>query len=132
VYTIGHSTRPLAELADLLGLHRVRILVDIRRMPRSRHSPQFNGDTLRGALAEAGIEYRHEPRLGGLRRPAGESAANRGWRTPGFRAFADYMQTAEFAAALGDLLALAGAAGPVAIMCAEAVPWRCPERNEAD
>ncbi len=125
IFTIGHSTRPLVDHLELLRRHHVRTLVDIRKIPRSGHNPQYNRDDLRSALVAAGIDYRHEPRLGGLRRPAGESSVNRGWRSAGFRAYADYMLTAQFATALADLIDLGHTAGPIAIMCAEAAPWRC-------
>lgn len=103
------------------------LLVDIRTVPRSRRVPQFNRESIEAELAAAGypVEYVHLPRLGGLRRGLPESRSpNRAWRTPGFRGFADYMLTAEFEAGLQELLDLARGRRP-AIMCAEAVPWRC-------
>ncbi len=108
---------------ELLRAHRVDLLVDVRTVPRSRHNPQFNRETLPGALAPAGIGYLHMPGLGGLRRARPDSR-NLGWRTPGFRGFADYMETAEFEKNLAELIRLAGER-QAAIMCAEAVPWRC-------
>lgn len=123
VWTIGHSTRSLEALVGLLRAHGIRHLVDIRSVPRSRRNPQFNADALPGPLAGAGIRYTHLPPLGGLRRPRPDSP-NTGWGNAGFRGYADHMQTAEFAAALEALRALAAAA-PTAVMCAEAVPWRC-------
>jgi uncharacterized protein (DUF488 family) len=123
IHTIGHSTRPLAELVALLAAHGVRRLVDVRTVPRSRHNPQFNREALPAELARAAIAYVHMPGLGGLRRPAKDST-NTAWRSAGFRGFADYMQTESFAQNLDALLAQA-ATEPVAIMCAEAVPWRC-------
>ena len=123
VWTIGHSTRPLEALVGLLRAHGIGHLVDVRSVPRSRRNPQFNADALPDPLADAGIRYTHLPALGGLRRPRRDSP-NTGWENAGFRGYADYMQTAEFAAALDALQALAAAA-PTAVMCAEALPWRC-------
>ncbi|HEU0113549.1 MAG TPA: DUF488 domain-containing protein [Thermomicrobiales bacterium] len=131
VYTIGHSTRTQAELIDLLRTHGVMTLADVRRMPRSRRNPQFNEDALAEALPAAGIAYVHLPRLGGLRRGVDGPSPNGGWRNASFRAYADYMQTADFAEGLDDVRRLA-AAGPVALMCAEAVPWRCHRSLIAD
>ena len=131
VYTVGHSTRPQAELIALLRHYGVATLVDVRIMPRSRHNPQFNLEELAQALPEAGLAYAHLPRLGGLRRGLGAASPNDGWRNASFRAYADYMQTADFAHGLEELRALAGA-GPVALMCAEAVPWRCHRSLIAD
>ncbi len=131
-FTIGHSTRPLSELIELLRAHGVERLVDIRRFPGSRRNPQYGADPLARALAEAGIAYVHEPGLGGRRRPRPDSP-NTHWRDAGFRGYADYMATPEFAAALGGLEAGAGAEGGVtAVMCAEAVPWRCHRQLLAD
>jgi uncharacterized protein (DUF488 family) len=131
IYTIGHSTRSFDELVETLRSFDVRTLVDIRTVPRSRHVPQFNAETLRRTLANRRIRYRHIKALGGLRRPRPDST-NTSWRNTGFRGFADYMETPEFAKALRALRALAHTAGPVAIMCAEAVPWRCHRSLVAD
>jgi uncharacterized protein (DUF488 family) len=131
IYTIGHSTRPAAELIELLRIHGVRTLVDIRTVPRSRRNPQFEQATLRAALAEAGLGYVHLSDLGGLRHPRADSP-NTGWRNASFKGYADYMLTSEFQSALGKLLTLADEVGPVAIMCAEAVPWRCHRSLVAD
>ena len=131
IYTIGHSTRSLDELVEALRRFGVRTLVDIRTVPRSRHVPQFNQDNLRRALPNRRIRYRHMKALGGLRRPRPDST-NTAWRNTGFRGFADYMETPEFEAALRELRALSREAGPVAIMCAEAVPWRCHRSLVAD
>ena len=131
VYTIGHSTRPQAELIDLLRHYGVVTLADVRTIPRSRHNPQFNREALAEALAAAGMAYVHLPLLGGLRRGLGDASPNTGWRNESFRAYADYMQTAEFAEGLAQLRALTEA-GPVALMCAEAVPWRCHRSLIAD
>ena len=123
VYTIGHSTRSIDEFVALLRAYGVQRLVDVRTIPRSRHNPQFNMDTLAKSLRNRRIAYRHLGDLGGLRQARPDSP-NTGWRNASFRGFADYMQTAEFAAALEKLIKLAGEK-PTAIMCAEAVPWRC-------
>ncbi|HEX6995457.1 MAG TPA: DUF488 domain-containing protein [Gammaproteobacteria bacterium] len=123
VHTIGHSTRPIGELVDLLRRNGIDTLVDIRTVPKSRHNPQFEARRLEQSLEEAGIEYRYAPELGGLRRPAKDSI-NTGWRNSSFRAYADYMQSDAFAQAVDALAALASTRRP-AIMCAEAVPWRC-------
>jgi len=131
IYTIGHSTRPLDELVEALRSFGVRTLVDIRTVPRSRHVPQFNADSLRRTLPNRRIRYRHMKALGGLRKPRADST-NTAWRNAGFRGFADYMETPEFTEALAELRALARDAGPVAIMCAEAVPWRCHRSLVAD
>lgn len=124
VYTIGHSTRTLEDFVALLHEYGVATLVDVRKMPRSRHNPQFNLEELTVALPLAGIGYAHLPLLGGLRRGLGAESPNTGWRNTSFRAYADYMQTADFTLGLDELHAIAGS-GPVALMCAEAVPWRC-------
>jgi uncharacterized protein (DUF488 family) len=131
IYTIGHSTRSLDELVEALRSFGVRTLVDIRTVPRSRHVPQFNVENLRRALPNRRIRYRHMKALGGLRKPRADST-NTAWRNTGFRGFADYMETPEFAEALEALRALSREAGPVAIMCAEAVPWRCHRSLVAD
>ncbi len=130
ILTIGHSTRPVTELIDLLRAHGVDALVDVRRFPGSRRYPQYGRDALRSALAEAGIEYIHEPRLGG-RRPPRPDSPNTYWRNAGFRGYADYMATPEFRAGLDDLVRIANGR-TVAIMCAEAVPWRCHRQLVAD
>ncbi len=123
VLTIGHSTRELQTFIDLLTENDVTCLVDVRTVPRSRTNPQFNRDTLPDALRAAGIDYLHLPGLGGLRRARPDSP-NMGWRNASFRGYADYMSTPEFAENLERLLDLA-ARERVALMCAEAVPWRC-------
>ncbi len=130
IWTIGHSTRPVAELLELLRASGIEVLMDIRRYPGSRRQPQYGREALASALAEAGIRYVHEPGLGGRRAPAADSP-NTHWRDAGFRGYADYMATPEFAAALGRLLALASERR-VAILCAEAVPWRCHRQLVAD
>lgn len=123
LYTVGHSTRGADELVNLLAAQGVRLLVDVRSVPRSRRNPQFNRDELPQTLADAGVDYRHSPDLGGLRKPDPDST-NDGWRHPAFRAYADHMQGEAFAAAFDALLKDA-AATPTAVMCAEALPWRC-------
>ncbi len=133
VFTIGHSTRTLAGLVALLREAAVTLLVDVRSIPRSRATPQFNGDTLPGALAAAGIGYRHLRALGGRRHtPRGAPPShNRYWRVEAFRSYADYAETGEFRAGLEELQALARA-DRCAIMCAEAVWWRCHRRIISD
>ena len=127
---MGHSTLSLEDFIDLLKTHAITSLIDIRSVPRSRHNPQFNGDTLPAALDLAGIRYAHATGLGGFRRARPESP-NMGWRNTSFRGFADYMQTAEFAENLAGLMELA-THERVALMCAEAVPWRCHRSLIAD
>ena len=124
IYSIGHSTRSETEFIDLLRAHQIAILADIRTIPGSRRNPQFNRAELSEALQRAGIKYTHLPRLGGLRKSIGAQSPNQAWLNASFRGYADYMQTDEFEAGLGELLNLASL-GPVAMMCAEAVPWRC-------
>jgi uncharacterized protein (DUF488 family) len=128
--TVGHSNRNLPEFLQLLQAHAVGQIVDVRSLARSRHNPQFNIDTLPQALAAAGVAYRHLPGLGGLRRPRTDSP-NAGWRNSGFRGFADYMQTVEFDKNLQVLIELARQ-GRIALMCAEALPWRCHRSLIAD
>jgi uncharacterized protein (DUF488 family) len=123
VFTVGHSTRTLKEFIDLLRANGIRQVVDIRTIPRSRHNPQFNRETLSKFLRNRRIGYRHMKDLGGLRHARAHSP-NAGWRNLSFRGFADYMQTEQFNLAIDKLVSLARRK-PVAIMCAEAVPWRC-------
>jgi len=130
VLAIGHSTRTLPELVALLRSCGVAALADVRTIPRSRHNPQFEQESLARELPEAGLRYVHLPALGGLRR-ARRDSPNGAWRNASFRGYADHMQTAEFEAGLVDLRSLARD-GPVAIMCAEAVPWRCHRSLIAD
>ncbi|MGH7129149.1 MAG: DUF488 family protein, partial [Planctomycetaceae bacterium] len=130
IYTIGHSTRPLDELVAILRAHGVKRVVDVRTIPRSRHNPQYNRETLGRALHNRRLNYRHMKALGGLRRPRKDSV-NSGWRNASFRGFADYMQTEAFAQALQQLVKLSRRK-PTAIMCAEAVPWRCHRSLIAD
>jgi uncharacterized protein (DUF488 family) len=130
IHTIGHSTRTLEEFETLLERFGVQRLVDVRTVPRSRHVPHFNTDHLARALALRKIDYRHRKLLGGLRKPANDSI-NLGWRNSGFRGFADHMQTEEFRTGIAELQTLA-AEQKTAIMCAEAVPWRCHRSLIAD
>jgi uncharacterized protein (DUF488 family) len=123
IHTIGHSNTPLAVLTDALIQAEIQLLADVRQFPASRRNPQFNSAPLAAALAELGIDYVHLRFLGGRRAPSGDSP-NTALRDAGFRGFADYMLTSEFDIALAELLALA-ATKRTAIMCAEAVPWRC-------
>ena len=130
VFTVGHSTRPIDEFIALLKAHGVGRVVDVRTVPRSRHNPQFGQDALSKTLADHGIAYTHVPDLGGLRRARPDSP-NMGWRNASFRGYADHMQTAAFADALDELIGLARRS-QVAVMCAEAVPWRCHRSLIAD
>jgi len=130
IYTIGHSTRSARELIELLQVHGVRHLVDVRTIPRSRHNPQFNGPALARSLRAVKIGYRHVKALGGLRHARPDSI-NRGWHNASFRGYADYMQTPGFMAGLARLEQLA-AGRPTVIMCAEALPWRCHRSLIAD
>ncbi len=123
VWTVGHSTRSAEEFGRILTAHEVEVLVDVRSFPGSRRYPQFNRTALAESLAGIGIEYRHEPRLGGRRTPRKDSH-NTAWRNASFRAYADHMETEEFRKGVEDLLELARAARS-AVMCAEAVWWRC-------
>jgi len=130
VLTVGHSTRPLGEFIALLKAHSVARLIDVRTVPRSRHNPQFNGDTLPAALAAAGVGYEHLAGLGGFRRTH-PGSLNTGWRNLSFRGYADYMQTSEFADNLAGLIARA-THERIVLMCAEALPWRCHRSLIAD
>jgi uncharacterized protein (DUF488 family) len=123
IYTIGHSTRTLEEFVGLLKTYIVGLVVDVRTVPRSRHNPQFNKETLPNSLKAEGIKYIHIPAIGGLRHPKHDSI-NLAWKNSGFRGYADYMQTKEFTENLLKLTALA-MENCLAIMCAEALPWRC-------
>jgi uncharacterized protein (DUF488 family) len=130
VLTIGHSTRTLAEFICLLQAHAVTCVVDVRTVPRSRHNPQFNKASLPRALKKAGLGYVHLPGLGGLRHAQCDSV-NLGWHNASFRGYADYMQTPEFEKSLEELVQLAKQ-DRIALMCAEAVPWRCHRSLIAD
>lgn len=123
IYTVGHSTRTFDEFVAILRAHGVDRIVDVRRYPHSRRNPPFDGRTLAKRLRARGIRYRHEERLGGRRRPRRDSP-NTAWRSPGFRGFADYMETSGFREGMASLEALAKRSR-TAILCSEAVPWRC-------
>jgi uncharacterized protein (DUF488 family) len=131
IFTIGHSTHPIEEFVALLCENGVGLVADVRTVPRSRANPQFNADTLPTALAAHGIGYRHLAALGGLRKRRPGISPNAAWRNESFRNYADYALTPAFREALAELRQLARAQ-PVAIMCAEAVWWRCHRRIIAD
>jgi uncharacterized protein (DUF488 family) len=131
VWTVGHSNRAASEFLELLTTERIEVLADVRRFPGSRLHPQFNGEALAATLAEAGIEYQHFPALGGRRSKRLEGSPNTAWRVEAFNAYADNMLTGEFGEAFAELSSLA-ADKRSAIMCAEALPWRCHRRLIAD
>ena len=130
LYTIGHSTRTFEQFLALLQAHKIQMVVDVRTIPKSRRNPQFGQDILAAALIEAGIEYIHMEKLGGLRHTTKDSL-NTGWQNTSFRGYADYMATDAFQQGLAELKALAEQKR-VAILCAEAVPWRCHRSLIAD
>ena len=130
VFTVGHSTRTLPEFIEMLKAYHVALVVDVRSVPRSRHNPQFNKETLPASLKSEGVGYVHMPEIGGLRRPNRDSV-NTAWRNKSFRGYADYMQTKEFTEQLLHLMALARQ-NCTAMMCAEALPWRCHRSLIAD
>jgi uncharacterized protein (DUF488 family) len=130
VFTIGHSTRPIEDLLALLKENGIRTLVDVRRYPGSRRHPQFSRDALAASLTAAGIEYVHEPDLGG-RRAARPDSPHTAWRVEAIRGYADHMESPEFQAALERLMERARET-PTVILCAEAVPWRCHRRLISD
>ncbi|HET9714085.1 MAG TPA: DUF488 domain-containing protein [Pyrinomonadaceae bacterium] len=123
VWTVGHSTRSGEEFGQILLAHEIEVLVDVRSFPGSRRYPQFNRSALAESLGSIGIKYRHESRLGGRRTPRADSH-NTAWRNSSFRAYADHMETDDFRKGVEDLLELAATAR-VAVMCAEALWWRC-------
>ncbi len=123
IYTIGHSTHPIDEFIHILKAHGVELVVDVRTIPKSRANPQFNEPELKASLEEAGLAYTRLEALGGLRHTTAASI-NTAWRNKSFRGYADYMQTPGFQHGLDELIALAQEK-QAAIMCAEAVPWRC-------
>lgn len=130
IYTIGHSTRPIEEFIELLSQNGILQLIDIRSVPGSRRNPQFGQKALEGSLRSHGITYAYMKKLGGWRRgPSGPQ--NAAWRNASFRSYADYMQTDDFTEGVNDLIAISQKA-PTAIMCAEAVPWRCHRSLVAD
>ena len=124
IWTIGHSTREIDSFVSLLKENGIKLLADVRSWPGSKRYPQFNREALAKSLADAEIRYEHFPELGG-RRKSKKDSRNTAWRNASFRGYADYMETEEFRKGVERLLALAGEAGPAAIMCAEAVWWRC-------
>ena len=130
MWTIGHSTRSFDELVALLRQHGIDTVADVRTVPRSRRHPQFEKTALAETLPQAAIAYTHMPGLGGLRKPRKDSP-KAGLRNTGFRGYADYMQTPEFGRHVMDLITLAAGAR-AAVMCAEAVPWRCHRSMLAD
>ena len=130
IFTIGHSTRPIEEFIRLLQAHGIQRLVDVRTVPKSRHNPQFGQEQLSASLERDGIHYTHMRGLGGLRHARPDST-NTAWRNASFRGYADYMQTPEFEKSLAQLITFAEGER-VAIMCAEAVPWRCHRSLIAD
>jgi uncharacterized protein (DUF488 family) len=131
VWTVGHSNRDVADFLAVLGEHEIQSLADVRRFPGSRRWPQFGRAALAASLADAGIAYHHFPELGGRRTAQQEDSPNDGWRVAAFRAYADYLLTAEGERAFNELRTLAGDSR-TAIMCAEALPWRCHRRLLAD
>jgi uncharacterized protein (DUF488 family) len=130
LFTVGHSTRTLDEFVEMLKAHGVRTIADVRRFPKSRRYPHFNDEALAAELPGRGLRYEPFKGLGG-RRKALKDSVNTAWRNESFRGYADFMQTPAFEAALAELVALA-ADVPTAIMCAEAVPWRCHRSLIAD
>jgi uncharacterized protein (DUF488 family) len=130
IFTVGHSTLPLEEFIALLEAYGIDCLADVRTVPRSRHNPQFNADALGPPLGARNIDYVPLHALGGLRH-ARKNSPNTGWRNKSFRGYADYMETVEFAHGLDELILLSRSKR-TAIMCAEAVPWRCHRSLIAD
>lgn len=130
IWTVGHSTRSGEEFIGMLKAHGVEVLVDVRTFPGSRRYPQFNKGELEGSLNKTKIEYKHEPRLGGRRTPKPDSH-NTAWRNAQFRGYADHMETEDFKRGVEELLELS-AEKRVAVMCAEAVWWRCHRSLIAD
>ena len=130
-WTIGHSTRAIDNFISLLEENQIKLLVDVRAFPGSKRYPQFNKDALAESLTAHGIRYEHLPELGGKRKSSADSR-NTAWRNTSFRGYADYMETKQFQKGIERLLDLAAKAGPTAIMCAEAVWWRCHRSLIAD
>jgi uncharacterized protein (DUF488 family) len=131
MWTIGHSTRAIDDFISLLEENEIKLLVDVRAWPGSKRYPQFNKDTLAESLNAHGIRYEHFPELGGKRKSKPDSR-NTAWRNASFRGYADYMETEQFQKGIERLLEVAAEAGPIAIMCAEAVWWRCHRSLVAD
>jgi uncharacterized protein (DUF488 family) len=130
IYTLGHSTRPLADFLALLRENGIALLTDVRRFPISRRHPQFSRQALENSLRDHGVDYLHEADLGGRRAPHPDSP-NAAWRVAAFRGYADHMDSPEFQSALARLIEN-GEVRPTVILCAEAVPWRCHRRLIAD
>ena len=131
IWTIGHSTRTIDEFISLLKENEIKLLGDVRAWPGSKRYPQFNKESLAESLTAHGISYEHFPELGGKRKSEPDSR-NTAWRNASFRGYADYMETEQFQKGIARLLDLAAEAGPTAIMCAEAVSWRCHRSLIAD
>ncbi len=131
IWTIGHSTRTIDEFISLLKENEIKFLVDVRAFPSSKRYPQFNKEALKESLNAHGIRYEHFPELGGKRKSKPDSR-NTAWRNASFRGYADYMETEQFQNGIERLLEVAAEAGPTAIMCAEAVWWRCHRSLIAD
>jgi uncharacterized protein (DUF488 family) len=124
LWTIGHSTRKIDMFISLLEENGIKLVVDVRRLPGSKRWPQFNKEALADSLGQHGIRYEHFADLGGRRKPK-HTSRNTAWRNASFRGYADYMETEEFQKGIERLIDLTSEAGPAAIMCAEAVWWRC-------
>ena len=131
LFTIGHSTRTIEQLIGILTAYRVEILVDVRSYPGSRRNPQFSSDAIQQELSKRGIRYLWMPKLGGRRKGLGEDSRNKCWKNQSFRNYADYMETATFREGIDELIQLS-ARDTVAIMCAEALFWRCHRSMVAD
>src|SRR5260370_19037463 len=131
IWTIGHSTRSIDDFISLLEQNGIKLLADVRSLPGSKRYPQFNKETLAESLNAHGIRYEHFPELGGRRKPEPDSR-NTAWRNASFRGYADHMEIEEFRKGVERLLELVGEAGPTAIMCAEAVWWRCHRSLTSD
>ncbi|HET9845076.1 MAG TPA: DUF488 domain-containing protein [Nitrospira sp.] len=130
LWTIGHSTKPIEDFLAMLRSHGIQRLVDVRTIPRSRHNPQYDTEALAAHLKKAKLTYRHMPQLGGLKK-AKKDSVNAGWKNASFRGYADYMQSEQFRSALEQLMA-ESREWATAVMCAEAVPWRCHRSLIAD
>jgi uncharacterized protein (DUF488 family) len=130
-YTIGHSTRSIDEFIASLAAHRIKLVADVRLLPGSKRFPHFNNDALEKSLGAHGIQYEHFRELGGRRKPRADSP-NSAWRNEAFRGYADYMEMPAFEAGIARLLAMSQEIGPAAVMCAEAVWWRCHRGLVAD
>lgn len=130
IFTVGHSTRSVDDFIDLLEIYCIKEVIDVRIIPKSRQNPQFNAENLKQSLKQKHIRYKHLKKLGGFRH-ANKDSINLGWRNASFRGFADYMATTEFSGGLESLIKIA-TLRKTAIMCAEAVPWRCHRSLIAD